>query len=48
MNVPATAELAFSCVPLKAVPYAIGAGADQLIVGVTLFTVSDTVLVALL
>ena len=46
MNVPATAELAFSCVPLKAVPYAIDAGDDHTMVGVACLTKIVTVVVA--
>ena len=45
---PATVDEAFNCAPLSAVPYEIDAGAAQLIVGVTLLTVSVTVLVTVL
>ena len=48
VKVPATVEVAFNCAALKAVPYETDAGAAQLIVGVTLLTVSETVPVALL
>ena len=45
-EVPATVELASSCVALSAVPYVIAEGAVQLMAGVAWFTVSETVVVA--
>jgi hypothetical protein len=45
-KVPATVEVAFSCVALSAVPYGMAAGVAQVIVGVALFTVSVTLAVA--
>ena len=48
VKVPAMGDVAFSWVPLKAVPELIEVGADHKIDGMTWFTVSDTVLVALL
>ena len=35
MKVPAAVEVAFSCAPLRAVPYVIAAGAAQVMAGVT-------------
>jgi hypothetical protein len=48
VNVPATVDVASSCVALSAVPYAIAAGVAHVIVGVALFTVRVTLAVAAL
>src|SRR4051812_645980 len=45
-NEPATLAVAFSCVALSAVPYAMSAGADQVIAGVAFSTLIATVFVA--
>jgi len=44
--VPGTDAVAFNCVLLSAVPYVIAAGIAQVISGVALFTVNETVCVA--
>ena len=45
-NVPGTLAVAFSCVALSAVPYAIAVSVGHVIVGVALSTVMSTVAVA--
>ena len=41
-KLPATVELAFSCVALSAVPYGIAAGVGHTTVGFALFTIKVT------